>query len=112
MQHRQKRIADAIKDAVAEIILEELSDPKIGFVTVTRANVSKDLKNATIYLSIMGDTKKQAEGLKRLDHARNFIRYHLARRVKLRYLPELRFARDEILDQEKRVGDILDHLNP
>ncbi len=112
MQYRDRRVADAIRDAVAEIVLTELADPAVGFVTVTRAHVSRDLKTATVYFSILGDAKQQDKGFKALEHARGFIRRHLHQHVKLRYLPELRFQRDETLDHERRVGTILDDLFP
>lgn len=112
MQYREERVAAAIREAVAEIILKEMSDPAIGFVTVTRCRVSHDLKNAAIYLSIMGDQAQQETGLAHLRHAVGFIRKHLSQRVKLRYLPELRFALDDVLAQEQRVGDILHALFP
>ncbi len=107
MQHRDRRVADAIKDTVAAIITCELSDPGIGFVTVTRATVSHDLRHATVYLSVMGDERRREEGLAHIRHAGGFIRRRLGQRVKLRYLPELRFALDEVLAHEIRVGELL-----
>lgn len=112
MQYREERVAAAIKEAVAEIILNEMSDPAIGFVTVTRCRMSRDLKNASIYLSIMGNETQKQASLAHLRHAAGFIRRHLSQRVRLRYLPQLRFALDEILAQEQRVGDILHELFP
>jgi ribosome-binding factor A len=110
MQYRDRRVADAIKDTVAQIITCELSDPGVGFVTVTRCNVSQDLRHATIYLSVMGDERRREEGLAHIRHAGSFIRRKLGQRVKLRYLPELRFALDEVLAHEHRVGEILDSI--
>jgi ribosome-binding factor A len=110
MQYRDRRVADAIKDTVAQIITCELSDPGIGFVTVTRCNVSQDLRHATIYLSVMGDEHRREEGLAHIRHAGSFIRRKLGQRVKLRYLPELRFALDEVLAHEHRVGELLDGI--
>jgi ribosome-binding factor A len=112
MHYRAERVATAIKEAVAEIVLKEMSDPAIGFVTVTRCRVSRDLKNAMVYFSILGEKEKQEAGLKHLQHATGFIRRHLAQRVKLRYLPELHLALDDVLAQEQRVGDILHRLFP
>ncbi len=112
MQYREERVAAAIKEAVAEIILNEMSDPAIGFVTVTRCRMSRDLKNASIYLSIMGNETQKQASLAHLRHAVGFIRRQLSQRVRLRYLPQLRFALDEILAQEQRVGDILHELFP
>lgn len=112
MHHRVERVATAIREAVAEIILAELSDPGIGFVTVTRCRVSRDLKNATVHVSVMGDRKRQEAGLARLQHALGFIRRRLGQKVKLRYLPELHLALDDVLAKEQRVGEILHGLFP
>jgi ribosome-binding factor A len=112
MQHRDRRVADAIRDIVAEIILTKISDPKIGFVTITRCSLSRDLRNATVFFSVMGDEQQRQLTLTRLEHARGFIRHHLGKRLKLRFLPELHFLFDEILMQEQRIGEILTELKP
>jgi ribosome-binding factor A len=111
MQHRDKRVADAIKEAVAQIVVNELSDPRIGFVTVTRCNVTRDLKLATVYFSILGKEEDRAESLKHLEHALPYVRRRLAQEVKLRYLPELKFKLDEVLAQEMRISEIISDMH-
>jgi ribosome-binding factor A len=111
MQHRDKRVADAIKEVVAEVVLNEISDPKVGFVTVTRCHITRDLRVATVYFSIMGDKKQQSESFAHLGHALGFIRKRMGERLKLRYLPQLHFALDEILAQEMRVSEIISDLH-
>ncbi len=112
MQHRDLRVADAIRDIVADIVLTKLSDPAIGFVTITRCSLSRDLRNATVYISVMGDENQRQRSRTRLEHARRFIRRLLGQRLKLKFLPELHFELDEILIEEQRIGEILDQLNP
>ncbi|MGQ9707614.1 MAG: 30S ribosome-binding factor RbfA [bacterium] len=112
MQHRDLRVADAIRDIVAEIILTKIADPKIGFVTITRCSLTRDLRHATVFFSVMGDEQKRNQTLVRLEHARGFIRHHLGKRLKLKFLPELHFLVDEILIQEQRIGEILQGLKP
>jgi ribosome-binding factor A len=107
MLHRDRRVADAIKDTVAAIITSELADPGIGFVTVTRCNVSQDLRHATVYLSVLGDERRREGGLAHIRHAGSFIRRRLGQRIKLRYLPTLRFELDDMLAHEIRIGEIL-----
>jgi ribosome-binding factor A len=111
MQHRDKRVADAIKDTVAKIVLTELSDPKIGFVTVTRCHVSRDLKNATVYFSIMGDEQTKQQSFEHLQGARNFIRRRLGQIVVFRVVPELRFALDDMLAHEMHINEIISDLH-
>ncbi len=111
MQHRDKRVADAIRDSVAKIVLSELSDPKIGFVTVTRCHISRDLKNATVYFSIMGDETTQRQSLEHLQGARRYIRRRLGQMVMFRVLPELRFALDDVLAHEMRINEMISELH-
>jgi ribosome-binding factor A len=111
MQHRDKRVADAIKDSVARIILSELSDPKIGFVTVTRCHISRDLKNATVYFSVMGDEVTQRQSLEHLQGACGYIRRRLGQMVMFRVVPQLRFALDDVLAEEMHVNEILSELH-
>ncbi|MEO0009788.1 MAG: 30S ribosome-binding factor RbfA, partial [candidate division WOR-3 bacterium] len=70
MRYRERRVADAIRDIVAEIILKQISDPGVGFVTVTRCSLSRDLRNATVYFSVMGDEAERQRSLAHLEHAR------------------------------------------
>ncbi|MEO0078317.1 MAG: 30S ribosome-binding factor RbfA [candidate division WOR-3 bacterium] len=111
MHHRDKRVADAIKETVAEIVVNELSDPGLGFVTVTRCHLTRDLRVATVFFSIMGDDKQQERSFAHLEHARGYVRRRLGERVRLRYLPELRFRRDDILAQEMRISQIISDLH-
>jgi len=112
MMHRPQRVADAIRDAVAEVVTSELADPGLGFVTITRCRMSRDLKIATVYLSVMGDDKHREAALKALDRARGYIRHRLRQHVQLRYVPELQFRHDDLLDHEWRMGSIIDDLFP
>jgi ribosome-binding factor A len=112
MQYRDRRVADAIRDIVADIILTKISDPGVGFVTVTRCSLSRDLRHATIYFSAMGTEEERQRSLAHLEHARGFIRHQLGLRLKMKFLPDIHFALDEILAQEQRIGKLLDELNP
>ncbi len=111
MNKRDKRVADAIKETVAEIVLNEVADPGVGFVTVTRCHITRDLRVATVYFSAMGDEQQQQKSFAHLEHARGYVRRRLGERIRLRYLPELRFRRDEILAQEMRVSEIISDLH-
>ena len=104
---RSERVADQIQREVAEIISRELEDPRVGRVTVSGSSLSKDLSNATLYVTLPadGDVERALEGLKR---ARGFIRRRLGQRVRMRYVPRLRFAHDATLDRATRVGELID----
>ena len=104
---RSERVADQIQREVAEIITHELADPRIGRVTVSGSSVSKDLSNATLYITLPadGDVERALEGL---DRACGFIRRRLGQRMRMRYVPRLRFTHDVTLERATRVGELLD----
>jgi len=104
---RSERVGDQIQREVAEIIAQELQDPRIGRVTVSGSSISKDLSNATIYITLPadGDVKRALEGLNR---ASRFVRRRLGQRVRMRYVPRLRFAHDVTLDRATRIGELID----
>jgi ribosome-binding factor A len=104
---RSERVADQIQREVAEIITRELDDPRVGRVTVSGSSLSKDLSNATLYITLPvdGDVERTLEGLNR---ACGFIRRRLGQRVRMRYVPRLRFAHDATLERATRVGELLD----
>ncbi len=107
---RTQRVALLVKEAVAEIIQKEISDPRLGFLTITGIEMGRDLKKAKIYFSLLGDESamKRTEGI--LNKAKGVIRYQLAKRVSLRFIPELEFKLDQLVLQERRVGEILREL--
>lgn len=111
MQHRDKRVADAVRDAVAEIVTNEISDPKVGFVTVTRCHISRDLKQATVYFTILAPEGSRKEAFLHLDHAKGYIRRRLAQKVKFRVMPELHFSLDDVLAHEMRINEVISDLH-
>ena len=111
MQHRDKRVADAVRDAVAEVITNEISDPRVGFVTVTRCHISRDLKQATVYFTILVPEGRQKEAFLHLDHAKGYIRRRLAQKVKFRVMPELHFSLDDVLAHEMRINEVISDLH-
>ena len=104
---RPERLGEQIREEVSQIILGELSDPRIGFVTVTDVEVSSDLRNARIYVSILGSDDEVARSLGALRAASGFIRWHLGRSLNLRHLPDLHFAHDKIARTATRIEEIL-----
>ncbi len=106
---RSERVNDVVHAEVAQILLRKVKDPRIGFVTVTGASVSEDLKHARIYVTIPGgaDEKKVLAGLAQ---ACGYIRGLLARRLKTRYTPEVTFVIDRGLKQGDQVLDLLADL--
>ena len=107
---RQARVEELIRQEVCEILREKVSDPRVGFVSVTGVEVSPDLENASIYVSILGDEKKKVDALHGLYSATSFIRGELGRRIELRLVPKLRFYRDDSLERGSRVLGLINKL--
>ena len=100
---RTDRLASQILREIADILRRKLSDPRLQWVTLTRANVSPDLHDAKIYMLTLdaGETREQT--LTALRHAAGFIRWELGRRLKWRVIPELTFVVDEASEQTEKI---------
>jgi ribosome-binding factor A len=108
---RSVRVSDLIKEEVAEIIMHRLKDPRLGFITVTNARVSNDLRHAKIYVSILEDVKKM-ESLKILNASARFIKGELARKLTMKFIPQLVFKLDESVEYGAKINRILSEIKP
>ncbi|MGA3036098.1 MAG: 30S ribosome-binding factor RbfA [Vulcanimicrobiaceae bacterium] len=91
---RRGRIDHEIQRAIAKIIGEEIKDPRLGFVTVTRAEITGDMKHCKVHVSVIGDRHVARQSMDVLESAKGFIRGRLGEEVKLRNTPELTFVED------------------
>jgi len=105
---RIERLAEVVKQEVSKIILYELKDPRISFVTVTRAEIAPDLKRATVFVSILGDEAAQRKTLQILEHARGFIQSSVGSRLQIRYTPILAFCMDESIKKSQHISKLID----
>ncbi len=108
--HRSERISTLVKEAIADALASEVNDPRVGFVTVTSVEVTRDLSLARVRISVMGDDEEKQRALEGINSARGFIRSILARTLELRTVPELRFEMDSGLEHAARVDQILSSL--
>ena len=104
---RSEQIGDLIRAEIAEIILRELKDPRIGFVTVTKVTVSDDLRTATIYYSVFGDENEKKDSALGLESAKGFIKRQLGKRVSLKYMPEMTFRFDDSFEYASSIDALL-----
>lgn len=111
MSKRVNRVAEQMKKELGEIILQKVKDPRIGFVTVTDVEVTGDLQNATIYISVLGNDSEKEASLKGLDKAKGFIRTEIGKRIRLRVTPEIEFAFDESIAYGNRIETLLTQVN-
>lgn len=107
MTTRQQRVGELIKREVSQIIQNDLRDPRIGFVTVTDAEVSRDLKHARVFVSFYGEPDKAQDCLFGLESARGYVRSQLARRAELKAVPEIDFGLDESVHDGARIEELL-----
>lgn len=110
--HRLARVAEAVRDVIAELLLREIKDPRIGMISLTRVEVSPDLKHARVYFSGVGDAAAHERSLRGLRSASGFIKAQLTRRLRLRYAPELTFIFDPGLEMAERLAGLLKATEP
>ena len=106
-QLRVEKLQELIKQEMSKMLLREIKDPRIGFVTVTDVEVTGDLREAKIYVSIMGGEEQIQSSLEGLHSALGFIRREIGRRIRLRFTPEISFALDNSLDYGEHIQKIL-----
>lgn len=108
---RADRVAELIKQEVSDIISRKLSDPRIGFTSVTSVDIGSDLKNAKIYVSVFGAPEEKKDTMAALFSATRFIRGELAGRLQLRDVPEIIFRQDDSIEKGARVFEIINKLH-
>src|ERR1700677_2537846 len=106
--HRSLRIAQAIREVVATAILFEVADPRVRSVTVLRVEVYGDLRQAKIYVSVMGTEAEQKQALQGLNHASGFLQARVAARLQTRFTPILSFRADESVKKSVAIGRLID----
>ena len=107
---RVQRVAEEIKKEVGKIIYGELNDPRIGFVTITKVDLTRDLRFAKIYFSLLGTKKQLRDTRVGLTRATGFIRRLLGQRMKLRYTPEIAFKLDEGVEYSIHISEVLEKI--
>jgi ribosome-binding factor A len=104
-------VTEAVKRELGFILDRQLEDPRIGMVTVTRVDLSDDLRHAKVFVSFLGDDEEKARGMKLLRKARGYLRSVLAGRIDLRVVPELTFAIDESAENYLRIEKLLREIH-
>lgn len=108
---RVGRVGEQIKKELSQILQSEMKDPRIGFITVTGVDVTNDLSQAKVYLSVLGSDEQKEETLKALAKGQGFIRSELGRRIRLRYTPELIFKFDTSIEYGSHIEKLLQQIN-
>jgi ribosome-binding factor A len=108
---RSNRLGELILEEVSDLIAREIKDPRIGFVTFTRVDMSDDLRYAKVYVSVMGPPPEKERTLQGLCSATGYLRRHLGKALHLRYTPELTFLLDESLEHGAKIAQLLRQLD-
>jgi ribosome-binding factor A len=106
--HRSLRIAEAIREVVSSSILFEVADPRVRAVTVLRVEVTGDLRNATVFVTIMGTDDEQQRTLAGLIHASGFLQSRVAARLQTRFTPVLTFKKDDSVKKSIEITRLID----
>jgi ribosome-binding factor A len=109
---RTRKLGETVREALAEVLTTDVSDPRLEFATITSVEVSVDLKVADVYVITHGDETRYAALLDGLRSADRRIRASLGRRVALRYVPELRYHIDTSVDEGMRISEALKTVPP
>jgi len=109
---RTRRVNEAVRHVLSEAITRELKDPRVGFVTVTAVDISPDLRNARVYVSVLGDDEVRAESLAGLRSAHGFLQRTIADELRIKHTPTLTFEYDDSVDRSLRVGELLEEIGP
>jgi ribosome-binding factor A len=108
MGHRLLRVNEALKEVISRVIAGELTDPRLGFVTVTSVKTSPDLRHAQVYVSVLGDSSQHESSVEALRAAHGFIQGHLSDELRLKRTPQLVFIYDDTTDKAMRISTYMD----
>lgn len=110
MHSRPERVADQIRQEITTLLVREVHDPGVGFVTITRVTVTADLQLARVYYTVIGDIQARQNTAKALGRVNPFLRRQVAHRIKLRRAPELEFFYDDSVAGAQRIEELLEDV--
>ena len=108
---RVEKVQEAIQHEISNMLLHDVKDPRIQFVTVTGVELTDDMSYAKVFISMYGPEEKQEETWKALNKALGFMRTEIAKRIRLRFAPTLILQKDKSMEYSARIQSILDKIN-
>ncbi|MQA94627.1 MAG: 30S ribosome-binding factor RbfA [Streptosporangiales bacterium] len=105
---RARKLADRIQQIVAEMLERRIKDPRLGFVTVTDTRLTNDLRDATVFYTVMGSEGERADTAAALSSARGLIRSEVGKQTGLRHTPTLSFVQDDVQENVRHIEDLLE----
>jgi ribosome-binding factor A len=111
MTSRMRRVNESIREVLSEAVAE-LQDPRIGFVTVTGVKTSPDLRQARVFVSVLGSERKREQTLAGLSSAHGVLQARLAEQLRMKWTPQLAFEYDPTVEHGVRMSQLIDELAP
>ncbi len=105
---RTRRVSELVRRNLAHLIATEVKDPRVGMVSITKVDVSRDLRHARVYVTRIGASAESAEAMAALNHAAGFLRRELSHRVDLKNCPALRFEYDDSVEKGVQLSALID----
>ncbi|MBB5828069.1 30S ribosome-binding factor RbfA [Micromonospora carbonacea] len=102
-----RRHAERIRELVASVVRSQIKDPRLGMITITDARITADLRDATVFYTVLGDSAAQASTAAALESAKGMLRSTVGKALGLRHSPSLTFVLDDVQDQVKQIDDLL-----
>ena len=104
---RMRRVDEAMREVLSEVITSEVKDPRVGFVTVTAVNTSTDLRHARVHVSVLGDEGRRKLSMKALESAHGFLQRRVAAQLRLKHTPQLTIVYDDTAERADRLERLL-----
>jgi ribosome-binding factor A len=110
-QRRPERVSGLLLEEISRAVVRVVKDPRIRGITLTRVRVSRDLRHARVFYSLVGDEPRQRQAMRGLDSAKGIIKRELARHLRLRYMPEIEFSFDDSLNYADHIQKLIRELH-
>ncbi|MBD3163506.1 MAG: 30S ribosome-binding factor RbfA [Candidatus Eisenbacteria bacterium] len=107
---RAARLAEQLREQISDILLHHLADPRLGWTSVLRVELSRDLRHARVHISVLGDEETQEAGFRVVHRAAGAVRAELGRRLRIKRIPELRFVADRSIEYSLKIERMLEDL--
>ncbi len=111
MSIKQQRMGDRIQQILSQLLLREISDPRLQGITVTEVQIDAELMYAKVYVNALGDESREREVMEALKRANGFLRREVGQRIRIRNTPELHFYWDKTLERAERINNIISNLD-
>lgn len=112
VKQRVDRLNSLLKEVIAEVVMRDVHNPKVStLVTIKKVDITKDLHHAKVYISLVGSESEKRQTLKALQSAAGFISTQAAKKVVMRYFPQLTFHLDDTLEDELRIHNLLEKIH-